>query len=211
MRNVLGISCIRIHISHSINMKVSAIVFIHKEQGKDRILGIFLSFGEALLTLFYFIFSIFLYNFLFDFLKTSTMCVLDVAAAAAASPYGSVHQSILNSTRIKILKRNMGSLLTTDLHWLKYSETKDSVKDPAWTSSITKMSGDPFLEFHYPVIVTLLFCEHVVVLLVAVIAFVSAYKTSKLRPAIKKTRRRSVRPPLALPEASLWAISPSLA
>ena len=86
---------------------------------------------------------------------------------------------------------------------MKYSETKDSVKDPAWTSSITKMSGDPFLECHYPVIATLLFCEHVVVLLAAVIAFVSAYKTSQLKPAIKKTGRRRVRPALALPEASL--------
>ena len=83
------------------------------------------------------------------------------------------------------------------------SETKDSVKDPAWISSITKMSGDPFLECHYPVIATLLFCEHVVVLLAAVIAFVSAYKTSQLKPAIKKTGRRRVRPALALPEASL--------
>ena len=86
---------------------------------------------------------------------------------------------------------------------LKNSETKDSVKDPVWISNIPNMSGDPFLECHYPMIETLLFCEHVVVLLAAVVAFVSAYKTSKLRPAIKKTRRRSVRPPLALPEASL--------
>ena len=50
VRNVDGISCIRIHIPHSINMKVSAIVFIHKKQGKNCTLSIFLCSGEARLS-----------------------------------------------------------------------------------------------------------------------------------------------------------------
>ena len=83
------------------------------------------------------------------------------------------------------------------------SETEDSVKDSAWIPSTIKMPGDPFLDCHYPVIATILFCEHVIVLLAAIIAFVSAYKTSQLKPAIKKNGRRRVRPDLALPEASL--------
>ena len=79
----------------------------------------------------------------------------------------------------------------------------DSAKDPAWISSTTKMPGDAFQDCHYPVIATIFFCEHVIVLLAAITAFVSAYKASQLKPAIKKNGRRRVRPDLALPEVSL--------
>ena len=86
---------------------------------------------------------------------------------------------------------------------MKDSESADTAKDPAWISNTTKMSGDAFQDCHYPVIAAILFCEHVIVLLAAVTAFISAYKTSQLKPAIKRNGRRRVRPDLALPEVSL--------
>ena len=80
---------------------------------------------------------------------------------------------------------------------------KDSSKDQTWISSTSRMPGDAFLDCHYPVIATIFFCEHVIVLLAAITAFVSAYKASQLKPAIKKNGRRGRRPDLALPEISL--------
>ena len=56
-------------------------------------------------------------------------------------------------------------------------------------------------------IAVVLFCEHVIVLLAAVVAFVSAYKPSQLKPAIKtkhrKNGRMGVGSDLALSERSL--------
>ena len=90
---------------------------------------------------------------------------------------------------------------------MKDSESADTARNPAWISSTTKMSGDAFQDCHYPVIAAVLFCEHVIVLLAAVAAFISAYKASQLKPAIKtshkKNGRRRVRPDLALREVSL--------
>ena len=113
-----------------------------------------------------------------------------------------MYGQLVLSFRIINIEEKHGRLVNFDPTG-KDSETMDSNRDPAWTSNTLSMPGDAFLECHYPVIATLLFIEHVVVLLAAVVAFTSAYKASKLRPAIKRTRRRSVRPPLALPEASL--------
>ena len=86
---------------------------------------------------------------------------------------------------------------------MKNSESADTARNPAWIPYTTRMSGD----CHYPAIAAVLFCEHVIVLLAAVAAFISAYKASQLKPAIKtshkKNGRRRVRPDLALPEVSL--------
>ena len=65
------------------------------------------------------------------------------------------------------------------------------------------MSGDAFLECHYTIIAVLFFVEHVIVLLAAITAFVSAYKASRLKPAIKKNGRKGRKPELTLPEISL--------
>ena len=87
---------------------------------------------------------------------------------------------------------------------MRNSESADTARNPAWISNTTKMSGDAFLDCHYPVIAVIFFCEHMIVLLAAVAAFISAYKASQLKPAIKtKNGRRRVRPDLALPEVSL--------
>ena len=63
------------------------------------------------------------------------------------------------------------------------------------------MPRDYMGDCHYTMIAVVLFVEHAVVLLAVIAAFTAAYKASRLRPAIRRTRRRSVRPPLALPEA----------
>ena len=81
---------------------------------------------------------------------------------------------------------------------MKNSGSTDTTRDSAWIP-YTKMSGD----CHYIAIAVVLFCEHVIVLLAAVVAFVSAYKTSQLKPAIKKNGRRRARSDLALSEGSL--------
>ena len=82
---------------------------------------------------------------------------------------------------------------------MKNSGSTDTARDPAWTPYTTRMSGD----CHYITIAVVLFCEHVIVLMAAVVAFVSAYKTSQLKPAIKKNGRRRARSDLALSEGSL--------
>ena len=86
---------------------------------------------------------------------------------------------------------------------MKNSGSTDTARNPAWIPYTIRMSGD----CHYLAIAVVLFCEHLIVLLAAVVAFVSAYKTSQLKPAIKTKHRKNgrmrVRSDLALSEGSL--------
>ena len=78
-------------------------------------------------------------------------------------------------------------------------KTKDIIISLA---KVLSMSVDYFGDCHYGIISVVLFLEHALVLMAAIAAFVSAYRASRLRPAIRRSRRRdSVRPPLAVPEA----------
>ena len=62
------------------------------------------------------------------------------------------------------------------------------------------MLVDYFIDCHYPAIATLLLVEHALVFMAAIGAFVSAYKTSRLRPSIRRSRRRNSISLLSLPE-----------
>ena len=64
-----------------------------------------------------------------------------------------------------------------------------------------RMTVDYFKDCHYTAIAVLLFMEHVLVFLAAVAVFISAYRAARLRPSVRRNRKRnSTIPPLALPE-----------